>query len=52
MCDEFYNVAVETCYNVYAFARYRMEEFDDDNVLVEVIAESSIVRLDFVSMLE
>ena len=27
-----------------------MDEFDNNNVLVEVIAESSIVRLDFVSV--
>ena len=49
-CDKFYDMAVEACYNVYAFVRYRMDEFDDNNVLVEVIAESSIVRLDFVSV--
>jgi len=49
-CDEFNDVVVKASCHVYAFVRYGMDQFDDDDVLVIIIAETSVERFDLVTV--
>jgi len=51
MCDELNDVAIKASCHIYGLARYGMDQFDDDDVLVKIVAETLVVRFDLVSVI-